>query len=130
MRFYYSTDAALMAGGTMRGDRVYPPGLLKLGDLINCFPFEDPVVVIRLKGASILKALEYGLSKLPALEGRFPHVSNIFFTYDATLPPDAKILTCKIGPEALDPEKKYTLATRGNAISLCIQVSMAADKDV
>lgn len=101
-----------MAAGTIRGDQIYPPGPLKLGDIINCFPFEDPVVVIRLPGASIKKALENGFSKLPAFEGRFPHVSGIFIEYDSSLPSGARIVSCKIGGEDLVPDKKYTLATR------------------
>lgn len=101
-----------MAAGTIRGDQIYPPGLLKLGDIINCFPFEDPVMVIRLPGASIKKALENGFSKLPAFEGRFPHVSGIFVEYDSSLPPGARIVSCKIGGEDLVPDKKYNLATR------------------
>lgn len=113
MRFYYSADCALMAAGTIRGDQIYPPGVLKLGDIVNCFPFEDPVVVIRLPGASIIKAIENGISKLPAYEGRFPHVSNIFFEYNSSLPVGERIVSCKIGGEDLMPDKKYTLATRG-----------------
>jgi len=53
----------------MRGDQIYPPGVIKLGDIVNCFPFEDPILVIRVTGSSIVKALENGVSKLPALEG-------------------------------------------------------------
>jgi 5'-nucleotidase len=102
-----------MAGGTMRGDQIYPRGIIKLGDIVNCFPFEDPVVVVRVTGSAILKALENGLSKLPALEGRFPHVSNIFFTYDPSLPPGSRVLSCKIGTEDVNPDKKYSVATRG-----------------
>lgn len=112
MRFYYSADCSLMAAGTIRGDQIYPPGLLKLGDIINCFPFEDPVVVIRLPGASIRKALENGFSKIPAFEGRFPHISNITLEYDSSLPAGARIVSCKIGGEDVVPDKKYTLATR------------------
>jgi 5'-nucleotidase len=113
MRFYYSADCTLMAAGTIRGDQIYPPGVLKLRDIVNCFPFEDPVVVIRLPGSSIVKAIENGISKLPAFEGRFPHVSNIYFTYDPSLPAGSRIVSCKIGEEDLVPDKKYTLATRG-----------------
>ncbi|KAI5797644.1 Metallo-dependent phosphatase-like protein [Geopyxis carbonaria] len=113
MRFYYHTDCTLMAGGTMRGDQIYPPGVVKLRDIVNCFPFEDPVVVIRLPGASIRAAIENGLSKLPALEGRFPHVSNISFTFDAALPAGSRIVSITLGGAPLDPAQKYTLATRG-----------------
>ena len=37
MRFYYNADCAIMAGGTMRGDQIYPPGVIKLKDIINWF---------------------------------------------------------------------------------------------
>lgn len=112
LRFYYNTECALMAGGTMRGDQIYPPGLIKLRDIVECFPFEDPVLVIRVSGASIVKALENGVSKLPALEGRFPHVSGIVFTFDSTRPAGSRVLSCKIGTEDVVPDRKYTLATR------------------
>lgn len=101
-----------MAAGTIRGDQIYPPGILKLGDMVNCFPFEDPVVVIRVSGASIKKALENGVSKIPAYEGRFPHVSNIFYEYDPSLPAGDRIVSCKINGEDIVPGKKYTLTTR------------------
>lgn len=113
MRFYYSADCTIMAAGTIRGDQIYPSGVLKLGDIVNCFPFEDPVVVIKVPGSSIKKALENGISKLPAYEGRFPHVSNIFFEYDSSLPAGERITSCKIGGEDIVLDKKYSLATRG-----------------
>lgn len=112
MRFYYSTDCALIAAGTIRGDQIYPPGVLKLCDIVSCFPFEDPVVVIKVSGANILKAIENGLSKLPAFEGRFTHVSNIFYTYDASLPSGSRIISCKIGQDDIVPDKAYSVATR------------------
>ena len=60
-----------MAAGTIRGDQIYPPGVLRLKDLMDCFPFEDPVVVIKVTGNAILEALENGVSSYPALEGMF-----------------------------------------------------------
>lgn len=35
MRLYYNTDCALIASGTIRGDQVYPPGVIRLKDLMN-----------------------------------------------------------------------------------------------
>ena len=50
MRFYYDADCTIMAGGTIRGDQIYPPGILRTKDVLNCFPFEDPVIVsLRLR---------------------------------------------------------------------------------
>ncbi|KAI9847569.1 MAG: hypothetical protein M1837_002143 [Sclerophora amabilis] len=113
MRYYYSADCTIMAAGTIRGDQIYPPGVLKLKMLMDCYPFEDPVVVIRVKGKAILQALENGLSKVPALEGRFPQVSNISFEFDPQGPQGSRILWTKIGDEPIDLEKEYVLSTRG-----------------
>lgn len=112
IRHYYNADCAIVAAGTIRGDQIYPPGILQLKDIMNCFPFEDPVVVLRLPGENILRALENGVSKVPALEGRFPQVSNIQFKYDPGLPSGSRVLWAKINNEPLNPTKNYTLATR------------------
>lgn len=113
MRFYYNADCTIMAAGTIRGDQVYPPGLLRLKDILNCFPFEDPVVVLKLSGKSLVDALENGVSQLPALEGRFPQVSNITFEFTASAPPGNRVNWVKVGGQPVDYERKYTLATRG-----------------
>ena len=113
MRQYYSADCAIMAAGTIRGDQIYPPGVLQLKDIMNCFPFEDPVVVLRVSGKSILSALENAVSLVPALEGRYPQVSNIQFKYDPGLRPGSRILWAKIDKLPLDLAKDYILATRG-----------------
>ena len=60
----------------------------------------------------MLLALENSLSELPALEGRFPQVSNIIMTYDPELPPNARVKSVQVCDKPLDMERKYTLATR------------------
>lgn len=113
MRFYYGADCALMAGGTMRGDQVYPTGIIRLKDILNCFPFEDPVVLLRLRGDALFEALENGVSQLPKMEGRFTQVSNMAFGYKPSAPPGSRITWAKIDGKPIDFNKKYTLATRG-----------------
>ena len=113
MMHYYDADCALMAAGTIRGDQIYPPGVLLLKDILNCFPFEDPVVVLRVNGKAILEALENSVCLFPALEGRFPQVSNIQFAYDPDLAPGSRVTWTKIQGEPLDFGKPYTIATRG-----------------
>lgn len=80
---------------------------------MNCFPFEDPVVVIKVTGQAIWDALENGLSQYPALEGRFPQVSNITFHFDARKPSGSRIVLATIGGEPIDMARKYVLVTRG-----------------
>ncbi|GLB12163.1 hypothetical protein AtubIFM57258_009441 [Aspergillus tubingensis] len=113
MRFYYGADCAMMAGGTIRGDQIYPPGILRLKDILNCFPFEDPVVLLRIKGRALFDALENGVSQLPALEGRFTQVSNIAFGYNPSAPSGSRINWAQVGGEPIDFDGHYTLATRG-----------------
>ncbi|KAI0133992.1 Metallo-dependent phosphatase-like protein [Xylariales sp. AK1849] len=113
MRHHYSGDCCIMASGTIRGDQVYPPGPVLLKDIMNCFPFEDPVVVIKVTGKAIWDALENGVCQFPALEGRFPQVSNIRFTFNGSKPVGSRILEATIGDEPIDMERKYVLVTRG-----------------
>lgn len=87
--------------------------MLKLRDIINCFPFEDPVVVLKVTGKAIRDALENGVSNYPALEGRFPQVSNITFETDYSKPPQSRIQNVTVGEDPLDDAKEYVLATRG-----------------
>lgn len=113
MRYYYRTDCALMAAGTIRGDQIYPPGLLRLKDILNCFPFEDPVVVLKVSGKALSEALENSVSLVPALEGRYPQVSNIAFEYHPRFPAGSRVQWIKVNGEALDLGRNYDLATRG-----------------
>jgi 5'-nucleotidase len=113
MRQHHGADCTIMAAGTVRGDQIYPPGVIRVKDITNCFPFEDPVVLIRVTGQAILDALENGVSLYPALEGRFPQVSNIFFEFDPKKPSGCRVLSVRIGQETLQLDKKYVLATRG-----------------
>ncbi|KLU82216.1 flagellar associated protein [Magnaporthiopsis poae ATCC 64411] len=113
MRHHHQADCALMAAGTIRGDQVYPPGPIRVKDITDCFPFEDPVVVLRLKGQNLWDALESGVALYPALEGRFPQVSNIKFTFDPSKAPGSRIVSASIGSGPIDMDRKYVLVTRG-----------------
>lgn len=113
MRAHYDADCALMAAGTIRGDQIYPPGPIRVKDITDCFPFEDPIVVLKVTGQAIREALENSVSLYPALEGRFPQVSNIRFTFDPKKPVGERVTEVDIADEGYLPEKLYVLATRG-----------------
>lgn len=55
-------------------------------------PVLDGVCMLEVSGKTLLEALENGVSKYPAFDGRFPSVSGIKFTFDPTLPPLKRIL--------------------------------------
>lgn len=112
MRYYYDADCGLMSSGTIRGDIIYAPGILRLKDIMDCFPFEDPTVLIKVTGKAILQALENGVCHYPALDGRFPQVSNICFVFDPSKTPHNRVVDIKIGGSDLELERYYSVATR------------------
>ncbi|KAG9017477.1 hypothetical protein FRB90_001121 [Tulasnella sp. 427] len=85
-------DGVLICGGTIRGDSVYGPGVITLGDIMEILPFEDPIVVIAVDGPTLYTALESALSTWPAQEGRFPIVSGFRVEWDSRRPPNQRII--------------------------------------
>jgi 5'-nucleotidase len=93
LRIYMNTDCAILNSGSLRidsyineGEITYMIILIKLFRyeiLRRLLPGNYNVVRLKAKGAQILKALENGVSKFPALEGRFPMVTKIhnFFRF-------------------------------------------------
>ena len=63
------SDGVLICGGTIRGDSTYGPGIVTLGDILEILPFEDPIIVLEVDGATIWAALESSLETWPAQEG-------------------------------------------------------------
>lgn len=125
MRLHHDADCALINGGTFMGDQIYPSGPLKLRDMVNCFPFEDPIVVMKVTGQAIWDAMENGVSQYPEKDSRFPHVSNIRCSFDPKSPVGKRVQGVELGGKELDLAKEYTIATRshlaqGKCEYLCI----------
>jgi len=70
-------DVALLNSGTLRSDRVHYHGQFRILDLMAILPMVDSLVVITVTGTQLVAALENGVSKYPALEGRFPQVLSL-----------------------------------------------------
>ncbi|BEJ13733.1 hypothetical protein CspHIS471_0309070 [Cutaneotrichosporon sp. HIS471] len=84
-------DAVIICGGTLRGDSQYGPGIITLGDILEIFAFDDPVVCLEIDGKGIWDTLESALSKWPAQEGRFPIVAGLAVEWDHRKPPGQRI---------------------------------------
>jgi 5'-nucleotidase len=112
MKLHHAADCAIIASGTIRGDQIYTPGPIRVKDITDCFPFEDPVVLIRASGQAIWDALENSVSMYPALEGRFPQVAGLRFEFDPAKEIGKRVSWIEIGDGQIDPGKKYIVATR------------------
>lgn len=112
LRDALQADIALINGGGLRGNRVYPPGTtLSRADVLREMPFGNTIVLIELSGADILAALEHGIAKAPALAGRFPQVSGLSFTYAPQAAPGQRLRNTTIAGAAIDPSRRYRVAT-------------------
>ncbi|KAJ2081454.1 hypothetical protein H4R24_002335 [Coemansia sp. RSA 988] len=112
MRLYYAqrigVQIGIMCGGAIRSDRVHPAGEIRMRDIMEIFPFDDPVVVLKLTGKQILSALENGVSKWPEHDGRFPQVSGIRYEFDPRKAPGDRITSVVVTAAAKAASKKRT----------------------
>lgn len=106
-------DVALMNGGSIRADSIINAGQLTKRDLLSILPFKNKVLKLELTGAVLRAALEHGVSRSAedSEPGRFPQVSGVRFTFDATRPPGSRVLSVTVNGQPLDENRKYTLAT-------------------
>lgn len=104
---------ALQNGGGIRES--IAAGKITMGDVMTVLPFNNDLVTITLTGKEIKEAMENGVSKVPAQDGRFPHIAGMRFYYDSTKPEGERVLRIEVkgknGYELLNPNKSYEVAT-------------------
>jgi len=106
-------DVALINGGSIRADDILPAGELTVRDVLSILPFGNDLSVIEVSGEVLLRALEHGVSLTGAgaEPGRFPQVSGLRFSFDASKLPGVRITEVTVGGKPLDPKRTYTLVT-------------------
>jgi 5'-nucleotidase len=108
-----SSDVALINGGSIRADTIIPAGQLTHRDVLSILPFGNRVVKVEVTGKTLREIIEHGLGRTAEdpEPGRFPQVSGIRFSFDATRPAGSRIVEIKVNGQPLNDETKYTLAT-------------------
>jgi 5'-nucleotidase len=107
------SDVALVNGGSIRADLTYNPGTLTKRDVLSILPFNNPIVKVELSGKLLREVLEHGVARSAedSEPGRFPQVSGMTFMFDISKPAGSRVSELKIGGEAVNDSKAYTLAT-------------------
>ena len=77
------TQAALLNAGSVRNN--LEAGTVTYNDILNILPYSSDVITVRVSGQILLDALEFGVSKLPAVSAGFPQVSGITFRVNPNL---------------------------------------------
>jgi 2',3'-cyclic-nucleotide 2'-phosphodiesterase (5'-nucleotidase family)/predicted AlkP superfamily phosphohydrolase/phosphomutase len=68
-----------------------PPYPITRGQVLTVLPFGNIVVTLSVNGAELKTMLENGVSRMPAVDGRFPQVSGLCFTYDISAPAGSRV---------------------------------------
>jgi 2',3'-cyclic-nucleotide 2'-phosphodiesterase (5'-nucleotidase family) len=111
MRSSLKADAAVTNGGGIRAGKVYNPGsAITRRDILAELPFNNRVVEIEINGGDLRRALENGLSQLPAAGGRFPQVSGLAIEVDLKRPAGDRIVAISVGGAPLDDARIYKVA--------------------
>jgi 2',3'-cyclic-nucleotide 2'-phosphodiesterase (5'-nucleotidase family) len=131
MRTAYGTDFAITNSGGLRAALTCPlagsggfcppdpgpPFPITRGSVLGVLPFGNESATTSVSGGEVKLFLENGVSSMPAVDGRFPQVSGLCFTYDINAAPGSRVTgivhqaqdgSCT-GP-AIDPGATYTLA--------------------
>lgn len=112
LRVTNNADVAIMNGGGIRANKVYPSGsAFTRRDVMAELVFGNKVAVLEVSGKALRAGLENGFSLLPRAAGRFPQVSGMTIEADLSRPAGQRITAVKVGGAPLDEGKTYKLAT-------------------
>jgi 5'-nucleotidase len=110
LRASVQADIGLVNSGGLRGDRAYAAGPLSRRTLLEIHPFGNVVCKIEIPGTIVTRALEHGVSRLPAPSGQFPQVSGLTMRVNPDAPSGSRVSDIRIGGVPLDADARYTLA--------------------
>ena len=74
---------AIQNGGGVRAS--IDAGEVTMGEVLTVLPFQNTLATMQLTGAGVIAALENGVSQVEEGAGRFPQVSGLRFTFDASI---------------------------------------------
>lgn len=80
---------AIQNGGGLRAS--IDAGEVTMGEVLTVLPFQNTLATFQLKGADVLAALENGVSQIEDGAGRFPQVSGMKYTFDASAEPGSRV---------------------------------------
>jgi len=133
MNYAVGTKIAVTNGGGIRGDKIYPKGVITTATLTQMHPFGNSIVIVKLTGKQFKEVLERGAAALRSKNdprdpktidtGAFLQVAGIKEVIDVDktpqqldptnskiVVPGERVVSVTINGEPLDPNKVYTVA--------------------
>ena len=98
-------EIAIQNGGGLRAS--IDAGDVTMGEVLTVLPFQNTLSTFYVSGATIVEALENGVSKMEDGAGRFPQVAGMTFTVTPSAAAGDRISDVKVGGADIDPNKTY-----------------------
>lgn len=102
-------DAAIINAGDIRTRLA--PGNITRKDLYSLLPFSNQLVILKLTGSQLKKAMEHGLSNVKSGSGAFPQISGIRLKYDSSREPGNRITSIEVNEKPIINDHIYHIAT-------------------
>ena len=96
---------AIQNGGGLRAS--IDSGEVTMGEVLTVLPFQNTLSTFQVTGATLVEALENGVSQLEEGAGRFPQVAGMSFAFDRTQAPGSRISEVMVGGAPIEMDKLY-----------------------
>ena len=96
---------AIQNGGGIRAS--IDAGPVTMGEVLTVLPFQNTLSTFQVSGATIVEALENGVSQMEEGAGRFPQVAGMTFTVDPSAEAGSRISDVMVEGMPIDADKVY-----------------------
>jgi 5'-nucleotidase len=105
---------ALQNGGGLRAS--IDAGPVTMGEVLTVLPFQNTLATFETDGATLVAALENGVSQIEEGAGRFLQVAGLRYSFDPAQPPGSRVsgVEVRAGGDAwapIDPAASYLVVT-------------------
>lgn len=98
-------EVAIQNGGGIRAS--IDAGEVTMGEVLTVLPFQNTLSTFEVDGATLIEALENGVSQIEEGAGRFPQVAGMTYAFDASAAAGSRVSDVMVGGAPIDPAKVY-----------------------
>jgi 5'-nucleotidase len=98
-------EIAIQNGGGIRAS--IDAGPVTMGEVLTVLPFQNTLSTFQVTGATVVEALENGVSQVEEGAGRFPQVAGMTYAFDPKAEPGKRISDVMIGGAPIEMDKLY-----------------------
>ncbi len=98
-------DIAIQNSGGVRAS--IDAGEVTMGEVLTVLPFQNTLSTFQITGATLVDALENGVSQHEEIAGRFPQVAGMTFSVDLSAEVGSRISDVMVGGVPVEMDKVY-----------------------